>query len=101
MAPCPVRALRMPESNVPHTVGPYRLLRVLGRGSMGVVHLAVERSTRRHVALKTLALGSGADQAEAQEASARFRIEAENVRHLSHPGIVTHLFATSSRCFWP
>ncbi len=79
----------MPESTVPNTVGPYRLLRVLGRGSMGVVHLAIDRATKRLVALKTLDLGYGTDDPESQEASARFRVEAENAKRLSHPGIVT------------
>jgi predicted Ser/Thr protein kinase len=61
-------------------IGPYRLVRELGRGGMGVVHLA-ERDGRI-VALKLLA--AGAFSSELRE---RFRLEAEILRRLEHPGI--------------
>ncbi len=78
----------MPAPTEPTTVGPYRLLRPLGRGSMGVVHLAIDDATQQHVALKTLAPDSGMPEPERSEACARFRIEAENAARLSHPDIV-------------
>jgi len=67
-------------------VGPYRLVRELGRGGMGVVHLA-ERDGQM-VALKLLA--AAALSAELRE---RFRLEAEILRRLDHPGIARALDA--------
>jgi len=67
-------------SAVGRTVGPYRLERELGHGGMGVVHLA-ERDGRS-VALKLLAAG-----AYSPELRARFRLEAEILRRLEHPGL--------------
>jgi serine/threonine-protein kinase len=76
------------DATSPPTVGPYTLLRPLGRGSMGVVHLALDTATRRHVALKTLALGREAATDEFNDARARFLAEAEAAKRLSHPDIV-------------
>ena len=61
-------------------VGPYRLAEELGRGGMGVVYRA-ERDGHE-VALKVLE--AGALSAEARE---RFRLEADILRRLDHPGI--------------
>ena len=71
------------------TLGPYRLLRVLGRGSMGVVHLAIDSRTQQPLALKVLGLGQGLDAAEYAQARQRFLAEAETARRLSHPAIVS------------
>lgn len=65
-------------------VGPYRLIRLLGRGGMGTVWYA-ERSdglVRRGIALK-LPLGLNADEILA----ARFARERDIVASLSHPNI--------------
>jgi eukaryotic-like serine/threonine-protein kinase len=70
------------------TIGPYRLLRPIGRGSMGVVHLAYDGTAKRHVALKTLSLGREAGSAELDEARSRFLAEAKAAARLSHPDIV-------------
>ena len=61
-------------------VGPYRLVRVLGRGGMGVVHLA--EFDGASVAVKLLAAG-----AVSPEVRERFRLEAEILGRLQHPGI--------------
>ena len=61
-------------------VGPYRLLRELGRGGMGVVHLA-EREGRLF-AVKLLTSGSFSP-----ELRERFRLEAEILGRLEHEGI--------------
>lgn len=79
--------LRMPDHTAP-TLGPYRLLRTLGRGSMGVVHLALDTLTGRHVALKILALGHESSAADYDEARARFLGEIQTAKRLSHPDIV-------------
>ena len=70
-------------------LGPYRLVRELGRGGQGVVYLAEDTRLGRHVALKMLVgLGAGAD-AVVQ----RFRREAEVASRLNHPGICSVLDA--------
>jgi serine/threonine protein kinase/predicted Zn-dependent protease len=67
-------------------VGPYRLLRELGRGAQGVVWLAEDGRVPRKVALKIL------DAARATEADlARLKREAEVLASLSHPGLRTIL----------
>jgi serine/threonine-protein kinase len=77
----------MPLPDAP-ALGPYRLLRILGRGSMGVVHLAIDRRTHAPVALKTLDLGPGVGPAEFDEARTRFLAEVETAKRLSHADIV-------------
>jgi len=66
-------------------VGPYRLVRELGRGGQGVVYLAEDTRLHRPVALKVLTgLGS-----TSEDSVARFRREAEVASRLDHPGICT------------
>jgi serine/threonine protein kinase len=74
-------------------LGPFRLLRPLGRGSMGVVHLAQDTATGRHVAVKSLALGHEFSAEEHDEARARFLAEAATAKRLTHPDIVAVLAA--------
>ena len=69
-------------------VGPYRLLRVLGRGAAGVVHLALDTRTRQPLALKLLGLGQGLDATEFAPLRERFMAEAATARRLAHPDIV-------------
>lgn len=62
----------------------YAIRGELGRGGMGIVHLAEDTVLGREVALKELPahfLGS-------EELSERFRVEARALARLSHPGIV-------------
>jgi len=64
-------------------VGPYRLVRELGRGGQAIVWLAEDSRIGRQVALKMLPhLGPGGE-----EALRRFRREAEVAARLEHPGI--------------
>lgn len=66
-------------------LGDYELLDEIGRGGMGVVWRARQRTLRRFVAVKTL---PGGDLASA-EARARFRNEALVTARLKHPNLVT------------
>jgi serine/threonine-protein kinase len=62
----------------------YEIVRQLGRGGMGAVYLARERSLERFVAIKVLR----PELADAHEARERFRREARIAAQLSHPGIL-------------
>ncbi|MEP6990445.1 MAG: protein kinase [bacterium] len=62
----------------------YEIVRELGRGGMGAVYLARERSLERFVAIKVLR----PELAGAHEARERFRREARIAAKLSHPGIL-------------
>ena len=70
------------------TLGPYRLVRPLGRGSMGEVHLAIDSRTQQPRALKVLTLGHDLSEADLAQARERFMAEAQAARRLSHPDIV-------------
>lgn len=67
-----------------HALGPFRIVREIGRGGMGVVHEAHQTSLGRRVALKVL--GNGAMLTAAQ--IARFRREALVLARLDHPHVV-------------
>ena len=66
-------------------LGDYRLLRELGRGGMGVVWEAEQRSLRRRVALKVLAPELQLSPSRRE----RFRREAEAGSRVAHPALVT------------
>ena len=70
-------------------LGPYRLLRTIGRGSMGTVHLAVDSRDGRPVALKAMPLGQDGAAAEQAQLRQRFLAEVAAARRLSHRDIVT------------
>jgi predicted Ser/Thr protein kinase len=67
---------------MPETIGPYRILRRLGEGGMGIVYEAEQDSPRRRVALKVMQPLLATD-----ERARRFRHEAEVLGRLQHPGI--------------
>jgi serine/threonine protein kinase/formylglycine-generating enzyme required for sulfatase activity len=70
----------------------YRLVRAIGRGAMGQVYLAHDRTLDREVALKFLALPPS------DAALGRFLIEARAAARLQHPNVVTvHRIGTLDR----
>ncbi len=91
-SPKTVQATFPPKTIVPgadedwsgQTVGEYHILRLLGRGGMGQVYLAQQKSLRRNVALKMLRPELAANRTALQ----RFQTEAQAVARLNHANIV-------------
>ncbi len=67
------------------TLGPYTIVRQLGRGGQGSVWVALDGPLKRSVAIKVLNALDGASPATLM----RFRREAEVASRLGHPGICT------------
>lgn len=67
----------------PTTIGPYQVLRELGRGGMGEVFLAKDPRLDRQVAIKALPAHLSQDP----DRLARFQREAKVLASLNHPGI--------------
>ncbi len=72
-------------------IGRYRIVRRIGSGGMGTVYEAEQDEPRRRVALKTLRFG-----VDSKEAVSRFKLEAQVLARMSHPGIATILEAGRS-----
>jgi len=71
-------------SDIPERMAGYRLERLIGKGGMGAVYLAVQESLRRPVALKVLSRKLAADR----DFVHRFQAEARAAAALSHPNVV-------------
>ena len=69
---------------MPTTLGPYRIVRRLGEGGMGVVYEAINDTIDRRVAIKVL----HPEYAKNAEVTARFFNEARAVNRIEHPGLV-------------
>ena len=72
-------------AGIPQQIGPYAIIREIGRGGMGVVYLAHDTKLDREVAIKCLPdeLSDDADRL------ARFEREAKLLASLNHPNIAT------------
>jgi len=75
----------MPEQ--PKAIGKYSIVRTLGRGAMGMVYEGFDPVIERKVAIKTI-LADYLDAAEMEDATARFKREAQAGGRLQHPNIV-------------
>jgi serine/threonine protein kinase/Tfp pilus assembly protein PilF len=73
---------RFAAAPLPATIGPFRIVRELGRGGMGIVYLAEQDRPRRRVAIKVLRPGVATPTM-----FRRFEHEADLLGRLTHPGI--------------
>ena len=71
--------------NDPACIGPYEIVREIGRGGMGVVYLARDSRLDREVALKELPPDLAADPARL----VRFEREAKALAQLNHPNVAS------------
>ena len=69
-------------------LGRYRLRRILGQGSMGVVYEGYDPTLNRRVAVKTILKSHYLDPSTAQDFSKRFVREAQAAGRLNHSNIV-------------
>ncbi len=81
-APEPASAGRTPPAATPDRIGPYRILRKLGQGGMGIVYAAQDERLDRALAIKTI-LGLADDET----ARKRFWREAKAAASVNHPNI--------------
>ncbi|MGE3808454.1 MAG: protein kinase, partial [Gemmataceae bacterium] len=76
----PQQPVLFPAGNIPD----HRIIKMLGRGGMGVVYQAEQISLKRIVALKMILAGDHASASSRR----RFLVEAETAARLQHPHIV-------------
>lgn len=66
----------------------YEIIKEIGRGGMGIVHLAHDKRLDRKVAVKVLQLDPNLETEEAQKTIQRFYKEGQSLAKLTHPNIV-------------
>ncbi|MEM1205927.1 MAG: protein kinase [Acidobacteriota bacterium] len=75
-------------SEIPQSIGRYRILRLLGSGAMGDVYLAEDPNIDRQLAIKTVRVLGGTPE-DIAERSQRLLREAKAAGRLLHPNVVT------------
>lgn len=85
-APVDHRAAAPEPEEIADKFPQFQILECLGRGGMGVVYKARQKSLNRIVAIKILAPAAGVEE---PRFATRFATEAELLAKLSHPNIVT------------
>ena len=71
------------------SLGRYRILEELGRGSMGIIYRGFDPEIGRAVAIKTIRWDQTLGHVKPEEAERRFKEEVKIVGQLQHPNIVT------------
>ncbi len=91
LPPSPASSPRRSPSDVPQVLGDYELLEELGRGGMGIVYRAKQRSVNRLVALKVIRPDrlSSMSLSNQRKTVDRFRLEAEAAARINHDNLVT------------
>src|SRR5262245_16726524 len=82
--PPPSQPAAAPLKELTGRVGKYEIKKLLGKGAMGQVYLALDTRLDRDVALKVM-MGSIADDEELKK---RFEREAQAVAKMKHPNVV-------------
>ncbi len=82
----PAKGAVTDEVPVNETLGRYEIIRVLGRGGMGVVYAARDPDLDRTVAIKVLKDG---EAGKTEGARARLLREARAMARLNHPNVIT------------
>ena len=83
---CNLRGSQLKRASLPsqQEIGEFTIVREIGRGGMGVVYEAVQKSLGRHVALKVLSMPTLLNAKHLE----RFRFEARAAARLQHRNIV-------------
>ncbi|MCB0311304.1 MAG: serine/threonine protein kinase, partial [Bdellovibrionales bacterium] len=79
----------MSENREIQTIGKYKILGTLGRGSMGIVYKGQDPEIGRLVAIKTLRKMFSSHFQDTSTSLERFRLEARSAGNLRHPNIIT------------
>lgn len=70
------------NEDIPASIGDFKIERMLGSGSMGIVYLAEQRNPQRHIALKVIRPGPATE-----DLVKRFERESRILARLQHPGV--------------
>ena len=82
------------ERHVPHTIGPYRVLALIGRGAYGDVYKGFDErqgASRDDVAIKVLHLEGVSNKEDRSERTSRFQRECQILSQVHHPNIVRYI----------